>query len=126
MTHTAHPIDPEQLASRLARLGHSDQEAAAIAYLDAKWTILGLRHTAGRQAHLLLPVRGVIRDSLDLDAVQVVLAHGHPSGDTRPSQDDLAYTRVLARTLGAIGVTLYDHLIFAKGAMTSFRAQGRL
>lgn len=73
-----------------------------------------------------VPMRLVAADALALDAVGVVMAHNHPSGNPAPSADDLAVTRRLARTLEALGIRLFDHLVFAGGSVSSFRGLGLL
>jgi DNA repair protein RadC len=70
--------------------------------------------------------REVARRALALDAMAVVIAHNHPSGDPTPSDADIAMTARIDEALRAVGVTLHDHLIIGKGAETSFRAQGLL
>ena len=114
------------LRARLAGIARAPREVAAIAYLDPKWRLLGMRHVAGRRSHIVVPVRSIVRDAIGWDAARVVLAHGHPSGDARPSGADLSYTRLLARTLEAVGVTLHDHLVMAGDDVTSLRAMGIL
>ena len=47
------------------------------------------------------------------DAVGVILAHNHPSGDCLPSREDIITTRMAAEALGKIDVTLVDHVIVA-------------
>lgn len=45
-----------------------------------------------------------------------VIAHNHPSGSPRPSAEDIAATRRLARRLEKEGVRLYEHFIIGEGA----------
>jgi DNA repair protein RadC len=61
---------------------------------------------------------------LAFDARLMLMAHNHPSGDPRPSGDDLQATRRLARMLDAIDVRLVDHLVMTHHATTSLRAEG--
>ena len=102
------------------------REIAAIGYFDPEWRHLGGRHVVGRARHLVLPIRLMVADALTFDARHVIVAHGHPSGDPTPSTADIAYTRLLARTLAAIDVRLADHLIAAPGGTTGLRAMGLL
>ena len=68
----------------------------------------------------------MVADALAFGARIVVIAHAHPSGDPAPSAADIAYTRLLARTLAAIDVRLADHLIVAPAGTTRLRALGLL
>ncbi|WP_242096020.1 MULTISPECIES: JAB domain-containing protein [unclassified Sphingomonas] len=126
MTPPPAPFDAESLARRFAGIGRAPREIAAVTYLDPKWRLLALRHVAGGRSHLVVPLRTVVRDAIGFGAARVVLVHGHPSGDPQPSGADHAYTRLLARTLDAVGVVLFDHLVLAGEAATSMRAMGML
>jgi DNA repair protein RadC len=102
-------------------------EVAGFAYLDPEWRLLGLRHTRSPSAIALdVPMRAVATDVLVFECACVVMAHNHPSGDASPSAADRALTKRLARTLDALGVQLFDHLVLAGDRVTSFRALGLL
>jgi DNA repair protein RadC len=99
----------------------------ALIYFGEAWRYLGARHeTSGRAGAATVPIREIVRDVLNLDARLVLMAHNHPSGDHRPSEDDLAVTSKLSRTLDAIGVRLVDHLILGRDGCTSLRDEGYL
>jgi DNA repair protein RadC len=66
----------------------------------------------------------VIRRALELLAVQIVLVHNHPSGTPEPSQQDIALTDRVAEAAKLFDMRLLDHVIVARGAHYSFRANG--
>jgi DNA repair protein RadC len=108
-----------------ASVASEPREVIAFAYFDPEWRYLGMRHCASDDpGGATVPAREVARDVLSLDARLVVMAHNHPSGDHRPSADDLSVTARLARTLDAIGVRLVDHLILGRDGCTSLRDEG--
>lgn len=109
-----------------APLASERAEIAAFAYFDPEWRLLGLRHARGSTDTIHVPIRAIAADALMFDAAAVLMAHNHPSGDARPSAADRALTRRLARLLHALDVVLFDHLVLAPGAITSFRALGWL
>ena len=103
------------------------REVVAFAYFDPEWRYLGARHCASDDAVTAsVPIREIARDVLRLDARLVLMAHNHPSGDHRPSEDDLAVTARLSRTLDAMGTRLVDHLILGADGCTSLRDEGYL
>jgi DNA repair protein RadC len=57
-------------------------------------------------------------------AVAVIVAHNHPSGQLKPSEQDLEVTRTLSGAGEVIGIPLLDHLIFTKKRYFSFRKEG--
>lgn len=54
----------------------------------------------------------------------MLLAHNHPSGDLKPSADDISVTRQLASLCRMAGMVLTDHLILARAGHFSFHAAG--
>ena len=60
--------------------------------------------------------RAVIRGS-----ASVIVSHNHPSGEVEPSVEDTKVTKLLFEAGNILGITMLDHLIFAKGKFFSFR-----
>ena len=126
------PLDPiihdRDWACRLfTGIAAERSEVVALVYFDPDWRYLGMRHCASNAAdRVTVPIREIARDVLALDVRLVLMAHNHPGGDHRPSEDDLAVTSRLARTLDAIGVRLVDHLILGRDGCTSLRYEGYL
>lgn len=70
--------------------------------------------------------RPLFERALALGAGGFLLAHNHPSGDCRPSAEDLAATRHLAAIASALELELVDHVIVAGRRAFSMRAGGCL
>lgn len=128
MTGRHDPIRTNRAVRRLfAHLAEQPREVVAVAYLDADWRLLALRHSPSRGADAAtVPLRAIARDAVLLDAARVVLAHNHPSGDPTPSVADRRATRRLARALGALGSPLVEHLVVARGGCFSLAVAGLL
>lgn len=60
--------------------------------------------------------REVVKAAIDRGARLAVLFHNHPSGDTRPSTQDIVLTRKLIDILKMIEVGVHDHIIVAGSA----------
>lgn len=73
-----------------------------------------------------LQVRDVFTPLLRLGAVSIILAHNHPSGDPRPSNEDISMTAQVAEGAELLGLTLLDHLIVAQGRVTSLFELGHI
>lgn len=104
---------PGLIAILCAPIADAPYEIARVAYLDRAGRLLAIGEHRGRRDHLTLSIRTLVREALEHDAATVLLVHNHPSGDARPSADDIAFTRRLAATMAAIGVRLHDHLVVA-------------
>lgn len=98
----------------------------AIAYLQDGQRLAEFILVAGSPETVELPLRRIFADALRLDAVGLILAHNHPSGDPQPSREDVEATRILAATGDRLGIRLIDHLIFAGARTCSLRGLGLL
>ena len=101
-------------------------ETMCVAHLDGDNHCIHLSRHDGDKVSAPFPLRSILRTAIELDTAGILLAHNHPSGDARPSRLDLAVTRRLSDLAEALGCTVFDHLIFAGGACTSFRSLGLL
>lgn len=70
--------------------------------------------------------REVIKRALELGATALVLVHNHPSGDPKPSRDDIAMTREIAEAGRHLGIILHDHVVIGRTGHASFKALGLL
>jgi len=67
--------------------------------------------------------REVVRSALLKDASNVICGHNHPSGNTKPSKDDIEITRKLKGALALLDITLLDHVIIGDDKWFSFADQ---
>ena len=82
--------------------------------------------TQGTVSETPLYPREVVAYALRHQAHSVILAHNHPSGDTRPSMDDLRITLEIRDALRTMDITLEDHFIIAGSRFTSLWQTGAL
>ena len=66
----------------------------------------------------------VFRQAVQTNAVGVVMAHNHPSGDPSPSDADVAITKEIAAAGETLNVKLMDHVIVARGGYVSMKDRG--
>ncbi len=71
--------------------------------------------SGGGSGEVVLPTELIIANAGIAGASGVVIAHNHPSGDTRPSEADVCATRSLAARLEKQGVRLYEHFVVSDG-----------
>ena len=57
---------------------------------------------------------------------QSSLVHNHPSGDPKPSRDDIEMTREIKAAAEALGIAIHDHLVIGRKGHASFRSLGLL
>ena len=66
-----------------------------------------------------LSTRDVLAPALRDNAHAIILIHNHPSGDPRPSPEDLAMTIAIRSACEVVGVPLLDHVVVARGGSSS-------
>lgn len=76
-------------------------------------------------ANLVHP-REVFEPALKCSAAQVVAAHNHPSGDPKPSEDDIEITKRLTEAGKLMGIDVMDHIIVSKNSYFSFKEEKTL
>jgi len=84
------------------------------------------RLTQGGSRQTVVDIPMLLKMALEKSAQAVVVAHNHPSGQNRPSHEDEQITRRIKAGCEAIGITLLDHIIIAKGQYYSFADEGKM
>lgn len=69
-------------------------------------------------------VRVILREALLQRATQIILVHNHPSGNTRPSQEDKRLTQTVKKCAETMNIRLTDHVIITDGNFFSFNDEG--
>jgi DNA repair protein RadC len=70
--------------------------------------------------------REVFADPLTDRAAAVILAHNHPSGTLRASEEDLALTERLVKAGEILGLRVLDHLIVTRDGYLSLKEAGAM
>jgi DNA repair protein RadC len=107
------------------KIAHATKETFVLLFLNSKNHLIGYQKVRdGFINSVSIAAREIIEHSIDKNAVGVIIAHNHPSGDTTPSESDLARTREVCSALIYTGVTLLDHVIVAPKEYYSMSAFG--
>jgi DNA repair protein RadC len=98
-----------------ARLMALDHEELWMLALDGRSELRGARRVAAGGHHgLAVAPRDVLRAALLEGASAFVLVHNHPSGDPKPSAEDVAFTHRIFESAEVVGVPLLDHVIVGR------------
>ncbi len=108
-------VDPFAPALReylIASMGSLPDERLRILFLDAARGLIAdeeVQH--GTLAQLAVYPRTIFRRALEHNASSLILVHNHPSGDHRPSEEDVLATRKLDQIGRALDVRILDHIV---------------
>lgn len=103
------------------------REEFKILLLKANNTVLGTVNlfTGGSRGVLVDPKFILVSACLS-NAVGVILAHNHPSGQTKPSESDMCLTKKIKSALDLVDIVLVDHIILSKDRYYSFSDESML
>jgi len=80
----------------------------------------------GGQSGTVADIKIILKSALEKLAAYIIVAHNHPSGNLKPSQQDIEMTRKLKAACTTMEIGLNDHLIIGENAYYSFSDQGML
>jgi len=109
----------------LPQYGNRPVEQFGVLLLDTKHRVLRtLVLSVGTLDASIVHPREVFGAAAAAGAAALVLFHNHPSGDPKPSQDDVQLTRRLAAAGILMGIDVIDHVILADVRYYSFKEEG--
>jgi len=101
------------------------RECFNVLFLDAKNRVVTTETLfEGTLAASSVYPREVIIAALNHQAAALIFAHNHPSGDPKPSPEDISITRRLIFSCKVMGITVHEHLIIGDNQYFSFADQG--
>lgn len=59
----------------------------------------------------IVSIREMFQKALLANAVNIIVMHNHPSGDTKPSREDIEVTKRMVEAGRIIGIDVLDHII---------------
>lgn len=104
---------PQEAAAAFnALVGDPDRESFAVIMLNAKNKISGLHVVStGSLNQSIVHPRETFKAAILANAAGVILAHNHPSGDTKPSKEDIDITQRLREAGDILNIKVMDHVI---------------
>jgi len=103
------------------------QEQAIVLYLNRANKVIGYyRHSTGGVTSTIMDIKLIISTALKSLSSSIILAHNHPSGELKPSQEDIAITRKIKEAAKTVDLQVFDHIIIAKDGYYSLSDEGLL
>ena len=120
-------LSPADACAFLADKMDGDREKLVALYLDLSNRLLDYDVIAiGSVNRVFAQPREILKRAVELSAYGILIAHNHPQGDPRPSEEDINFTRRLKSSCELLGFELIDHLIIGEDGFCSFREEGLL
>ena len=74
----------------------------------------------------IVGIREMFQKALLANAVSIIVMHNHPSGDPKPSREDIEVTKRMVEAGRIIGVDVLDHIIIGDKTYTSIKEKGHM
>jgi DNA repair protein RadC len=78
----------------------------------------------GTVDHTAVYPREILKRALEHGASSVILVHNHPSGNPKPSKEDIEMTRQVVQAGLPFNIKVHDHVIVARDGHYSFKSHG--
>ena len=103
------------------------KETFKVLYLNQASQVVGcFTLSQGGITSTCVDVRNILQGALLTNAVAMVLAHNHPSGNTRPSREDDRITNQVSKAGELLNIKVLDHIIFTREDFYSYNDEGRI
>ncbi len=111
----------------IPRIGHLKQETFYVILLDSSLKkIRDYEVTQGILDASLVHPREVFKPAIRYSARGIIVLHNHPSGELKPSDQDIKTTGQLVESGKILGIPVYDHLIITQDGFYSFKEHGMI
>lgn len=103
------------------QIAKEKNEVFAVLFLNSRHQLLAFEKLFfGTVNQAVVYPRRVVQKVIDHNAAAVIVAHNHPSGNSKPSREDMEITKQLYSILQIIDVKLIDHVIITSQDAYSF------
>lgn len=114
---------PGDLANPLIlEMAGLEQENLKVIMLDNKNRVLRMQTVyVGTINSSQVRIAEIYREAIRQNAVSIIVAHNHPSGDPTPSGEDVTVTGEMIEAGKLLGIDLLDHLVIGHQRYVSLR-----
>lgn len=98
------------------------KEYFKVLYLNQANQVLGFTQISeGGITETSVDVRVILQAALLTNSVSLILAHNHPSGNLKPSKQDLELTQSIKEAAELMRIRVLDHIILTSEKVLQFR-----
>lgn len=120
------PEDAATIGKEFMRIHEEPEEYMYMICMNTKNKVIGVFELShGTVNASLVSPREAFQKALLANAVSVIFMHNHPSGDPKPSREDVEVTKRLSEAGKILGVEVLDHIIVGD-SYSSLKEKGYL
>ncbi|MBI1300649.1 MAG: DNA repair protein RadC [Alphaproteobacteria bacterium] len=98
----------------------------AVFLSNANFVIRKQLISQGGTAATVVDPKVIFKHAMDHFAASIILVHNHPSGNLKPSRQDMELTKKLVAAGKSLDLPVLDHVIFGDSGYFSFADEGQL
>lgn len=103
------------------------REEFVVLYLNRAHRVIGVhRHSHGSAVSTVTDLRIMFAVALKSNAISMIIAHNHPSGNLKPSPQDISLTEKVKSIAKFHDIAFLDHMIVTRSGYYSFADEGDL
>jgi DNA repair protein RadC len=90
------------------------QEELIVLYLNNASNVIGVyKSSKGGMSSTIVDIRIILAVDLKIACSSIILSHNHPSGNLKPSNDDIKITRKIYEAGKILDISIIDHIIIS-------------
>jgi len=96
-------------------------------YLNNANKVIGVFHlSSGGRTGVVMDPALILGTALKVNAVSIILAHNHPSGQTQPSRADIDLTHKVKNGAEYLDIKVLDHIVMSRDGYSSLADLGMI
>lgn len=104
-----------------------DKERVLVAFLDNSNSIIEVKTISEGSTNMsVVYPRDILKMALANDCSNIMMAHNHPGGSTRASQEDIDLTQRIVNIFKPLDINVIDHIIVGGYSFSSMAENGTL
>lgn len=103
------------------KIGNEKKEYFVVLFFDTRHKLIVDETSIGILNASLIHPREVFNSAIINHASHIIIAHNHPSGDPKPSEEDIQTTNRLVDAGKILGIEIVDHIIVTKSNYFSLK-----
>ena len=118
---------PQDIYPALLEFVSKRQEHFIVVTLNGSHAVINVRVVSiGLVNRTVVHPREIFYPAVQDNAVSIIVAHNHPSGNLEPSKEVIEITDKVKKAGEIMGIQLLDHLIISKNGLFSLSEAGKL
>jgi DNA repair protein RadC len=107
--------------------GMKDKERVLVAFLDNSNSIIETKTISEGSTNMsVVYPRDILKMAIANDCSNIMMAHNHPGGSTRASQEDIDLTQRIVNIFKPLDINVIDHIIVGGYSFSSMAENGTL